>query len=871
MHSGWKHSIVRLSYIKRGRSPHRMSTHTPLWLYIVLGTTALIAVMGAAPPMISGSFADLPACDAEIPDELKGRVTLCPVPTIISITCLGVNEDTCRQNQSIKLIAGQHAVVSGTAVDFLDNPIPNAKVAIYAKDSNFFGRGMMQLVGSSEVTDGRYTADIVLPNLTRVHLLAAMEGNEIYAASNSSSQTSRVRFEGPVDVIVGTEVSYLAQLLIAEDDLSPDSYNLLLTIDRIDGTGAIFTPIVQEVQLNDDLTAFFNHRFDEPGTYKIRVEFDGEEYYQPNLSELEVNVRYPVEIVLPEPAILDSTNYELRGKVEINGLPPQAFPELASHTLAVSVMALHAKKYNEAIISPGPDGKFIWSLTDIPEGRTTWRASLIETPLVKAAEDSTYSILRREVLISLGGSLQDDLQSNHPYEFSGVVTDTDGNGIGGVNLSIFFLDTPEGVLKAMTDDTGAFKVLHTPEGEGEKRIHIEARSESIRPTTMQWSFQVVTPRVLEPEKNRREVEQGKRLEIEGSLVIKGTPLAGEVLHLLVNGSGKIGETTTDGEGRFSFSVKPTELSLEDGIYQAVYFVPAFDESIDSSPFRVYSGSNSVWFIVGGILGGLTLFVLLALVFYYSYRRYPTVWNRMRTFGRYLPSSIKAPLVIQSTRKNVKEALPRLSIGLRSTYIDRIEGYSLPVFGIEDEIEVEVKVAEISEERVLPDSIVFHLIVQGKFRSKARRCSEVLLRNGTAHAVIRPDRTGCFEIRAAYKDDADYEATETSISVMVIHYRDEISSLYSRFRRLYLRPSGPVPRSASPREMEQILVREGLVEDQQSLSLLVTLVQQADFSRYPVKRSAYIQALAAVKRLSAKPDEEQPIAASVIKGAFPTTE
>ena len=125
--------------------------------------------------------------------------------------------------------------------------------------------------------------------------------------------------------------------------------------------------------------------------------------------------------------------------------------------------------------------------------------------------------------------------------------------------------------------------------------------------------------------------------------------------------------------------------------------------------------------------------------------------------------------------------------------------------------------------------------------------ESTLNKGVAEFSFSIARKGFYAISVEFTDDGGLaSATER---LQFVSYKEETVKMYEEFRGKHLEPIGPVPRSATPREMEQILTSAGLVRQQKALEELVSVHQYAEYSKRTMTRSYYIRTLAASKLLA----------------------
>ena len=92
--------------------------------------------------------------------------------------------------------------------------------------------------------------------------------------------------------------------------------------------------------------------------------------------------------------------------------------------------------------------------------------------------------------------------------------------------------------------------------------------------------------------------------------------------------------------------------------------------------------------------------------------------------------------------------------------------------------------------------------------------------------------------------ADFEGDEFNLPASVsdrfrvVDYREEIVSLYNDFLEWAGVRVGSITEQSTPREVELMLVSEGVPVDQKSLDELISRFEEADYSEHPISRRHY---------------------------------
>ena len=101
-----------------------------------------------------------------------------------------------------------------------------------------------------------------------------------------------------------------------------------------------------------------------------------------------------------------------------------------------------------------------------------------------------------------------------------------------------------------------------------------------------------------------------------------------------------------------------------------------------------------------------------------------------------------------------------------------------------------------------------------------------------------DDLGEFRIVVVYEGDEGYLPTSTSAVFRIVDFREEIVRLYNLFLDWVTERTTTVTEQSTPREIEVILVSEGVRLDQKSLDELISRFEEADYSEHPIARRHY---------------------------------
>ena len=98
--------------------------------------------------------------------------------------------------------------------------------------------------------------------------------------------------------------------------------------------------------------------------------------------------------------------------------------------------------------------------------------------------------------------------------------------------------------------------------------------------------------------------------------------------------------------------------------------------------------------------------------------------------------------------------------------------------------------------------------------------------------------GEYRVSAEFEGDEFHLPASVSDRFRVVNFREEIVSLYNVFLEWAGVRVGGITEQSTPREVELILVSEGVPLDQKSLDELISRFEEADYSEHPISRRHY---------------------------------
>ncbi len=121
--------------------------------------------------------------------------------------------------------------------------------------------------------------------------------------------------------------------------------------------------------------------------------------------------------------------------------------------------------------------------------------------------------------------------------------------------------------------------------------------------------------------------------------------------------------------------------------------------------------------------------------------------------------------------------------------------------------------------------------------------------GTSSQLSTDDRGECsinwtgvelgeYRVVVVYEGEDGYLPTSTSAVFRIVDFREEIVRLYNLFLDWVTERTATMTEQSTPREIEVILVSEGVRLDQKSLDELISRFEEADYSEHPIARRHY---------------------------------
>ena len=110
--------------------------------------------------------------------------------------------------------------------------------------------------------------------------------------------------------------------------------------------------------------------------------------------------------------------------------------------------------------------------------------------------------------------------------------------------------------------------------------------------------------------------------------------------------------------------------------------------------------------------------------------------------------------------------------------------------------------------------------------------------GTCTHMWTAAELGEYEVSAQFSGNDDHEPGSDVLNLRVVDFREEIVRLYNVFLDWAQGVTTQISEQSTPREVELILVAEGLGVDQKSLDEFISRFEEADYSEHPITRRHY---------------------------------
>ncbi len=155
-----------------------------------------------------------------------------------------------------------------------------------------------------------------------------------------------------------------------------------------------------------------------------------------------------------------------------------------------------------------------------------------------------------------------------------------------------------------------------------------------------------------------------------------------------------------------------------------------------------------------------------------------------------------------------------------------------VWGIGEEVSVTVRMTD-EEERAVAGAIV-DVSVGGDAVTELA----IVGNDGTYTFSLSISEPGEYPVSVEFGGDEAYLPSSESRVLRIVEFREEIVRLYNVFLDWAKERADDVTEQSTPREVEVILVSQGLPVPQKALDELISRFEEADYSEHPIARRHY---------------------------------
>ena len=378
---------------------------------------------------------------------------------------------------------------------------------------------------------------------------------------------------------------------------------------------------------------------------------------------------------------------------------------------------------------------------------------------------------------------------------------------------------------ALTDGSGEFEVTGEAEDAGEVPVWAEFAGEPpVLPST-------ATTRLVAHHTLELTLHAPYELRPGGVSAIEG-----KVISSTLSPVGRLELTVEDSEG----NLLATVTTEEDGGFEAVFATP---ENLPEGPviFK-YSGDDLTlpvsylltfaegsegpgWQIWLGVPVGAAALVIAVFLYRRASRGpIPAVFKRRptaRTPEKETPEVPEEP-VAQNEARPVRVVVRFVKVA-----------DDLPdVWGLGETVNIEVELTDSDGQPIAGAGL--EASVNSRTLAPHLQSDDT----GTCNLRWNPEELGEYVVSAKFAGSTQWAQADATRVLRVVDFREEIIRLYNLFLEWAGDNSDRIDELSTPREVEQILVGEGLTIDDKALDEVISLFEEADYSEHFIARRHY---------------------------------
>jgi len=225
---------------------------------------------------------------------------------------------------------------------------------------------------------------------------------------------------------------------------------------------------------------------------------------------------------------------------------------------------------NDKVVNTDEAGNFEAVVIPTTEGVQNVTVTLPESDrYTEATKNATYTASKKDATIT--AAVPEDAEVGKETTVNGTVTDSEGNPVAGVPVTVTINDVPTTVT---TDENGTYTVPFTPTTAGQQNVTVTMDDDEYKAEPVTDSFDTEKQTATITPDEIKDPEVGKETPISGTVTDEeGNPVAGIPVTVTVNGEPTT--VTTDGNGKYEVPFTPTNtdennvtVSIDNDTYEA---------------------------------------------------------------------------------------------------------------------------------------------------------------------------------------------------------------------------------------------------------------------------------------------------------------
>lgn len=729
-----------------------------------------------------------------------------------------------------RLRAGETATVGGMVVTGSRSLVTGLPVDIYFNTEKATTGGL--LVGSGFVQGGLFAISMLVPPdlpPRAYHVIAHTSGDSRYLESWSDPDVevysgTHLRFSGPTLTLIDTAASFTGK--VTQENGVP----VPLGPVEVNVEGQTYPLLTRE-----DGTFGISHVFSQPGAYRVTARFVGSAFLLEKAGEISVQVLAPAHVTLQGPhQVAVGQAYEIHGRLADGD--GDALPDLP---IRISVIP----DSDEITVRTDPEGGFQWSRAFDRVGLRLVQASFAGTDRFAPADGEASTVVMLPARLSIDAPLF--ALTGEEIEAIILLTDLSGAPLPARNVQVTFDDES---LVAMTDSLGIVRMRRALVTPGKRVIFAMASPPELLSGAAAEREVVSRTAALLSVALDGNARAGAPVEVRATLQDSlGQPIESALLEILALGA----EAATD----------------ESGIATLRFTVPR-DARTTMLPVRIDFAGNEThapasvatelplshgfpfWPLGGFVLAGIAGFGFGGGIVWTFQRRRAGTWPALAAVG-------KGPKRSTARRnlRHVSEA-PRTADGDGSTP-------DVPEVAAPRATSLTMAFPQLTPSLPLvwgrgePLAAVFDLrgedgngIPEARLRLGAVGPEHGWLTagaDGRCAVELVFEEPGTLTISCAFEGTAGLLPSHAVSQLRIVDYREEAVRLFNSYLAPF-RTAGVLPKDATPREAEVVLVSRQLVGEVRALDTLITVFEEANYSLHPITRRQYERAFTAHTKL-----------------------